>query len=304
MCDNNCLNEDFKLEDLKINQYESPKIGNCGNYKIVKNEYNNNFDSTNPTNQIDNGKNTNKNIIFNVTYRKGRKEKHDQSIRKNNKNSEKNIVKKMRTNYHKFLKYHLIILMKKNSIKHKIYAIESKLVININRENTLNLFKMNIKQFFSQRITRKVKSHKKSNNKVLNILIQIDKIKDFLNQNYLDVFYKLFLMNNNEYEKEYGKNSFLFENIQIDDLEREKWLKIINTNTKNNEYGLNNYYINKHGRKQKKINQKYFDKNIDTNININEIETNNNKIGKKYVHEYFFEKVIKMIEEIKFLKNK
>ena len=295
MCENNFLNEDSKIEELNITQYENPKIGN---YKIVKNECdNNNFDSTNPTNQNDNIKNTNKNI-FNVTYRKGRKEKHDQTIRKNNKNNEKNIVKKMRTKYHKFLKYHLIILMNNKLIKRKIFEIEAKLVININIKNVLNLFKMSIKQFFSQRITKKVKSQKKSNNKVLKILLQIDEIKEFLNQNYLDVFYKLFLMNNDEYEKKYGKNKFLFENIQIDDEERENWLKIIYTNNNNNEYGLKTYYINKHGRIKKKMNQKLFDKNIDTNIKINESETDNNKIGKKYVNEYIFEKVIKMIKEI------
>lgn len=294
----NYLNENLSLDDLKKNKY----IENCNCEKYKKRENNedneNNYDSTYPTNENDN-KNKNQNIkhIFNVIYKKGRKEKNDESIRKNDKNCEKNICKKMRTNYHKFLKYHLILLKNKYSFKHKIYGIQSNLVININRKDILELYQMSIKQFFSQKITKKVKSQKKSNIKVLNFLLQIDEIKDFLNKNYLDVFYSLFLMNRNKYEKEYGKNDFLFENIKLDDLEKEIWLKIIHTNLNNNEYGLINYYKNKHGRKLRKNNQPIEEK-FENNITINENESNNDIIEKRNVHPYVFGKIYEIVNEI------
>ena len=167
---------------------------------------------------------------------------------------------------------------------------------------------MNIKEFFSQSITKKA-SKKKSNEKVLKELLKYDEIQKFLEKNYLKVFYELFLMKSDEYIKTYNfENSFLFENIKIDNFERKKWIQIINTkpyeikinemsdskdkNAKKDKYGLYNYYKKK---QQWGENDNDIDNHNDTNIKIKEDETNNEIKKEKPLNDYFLIKVIKMV---------
>ena len=302
------LNENETNENLKESKYIEEY--DCQKYKKKEiDEVNKIYTNTTvDTNGKENNERNNNQENQNVKYPKGRKKKNDHSIRINNKYCDKNINKKIRTKYHKFLIKHLIRLMKKYSIKKKIYPIKSSLVINIKNNNVLKLYNMNIKEFFSQSITEKA-SKKKSNEKVLKELLKYDEIQKFLEKNYLKVFYELFLMKSDEYIKTYNfENSFLFENIKIDNIERKKWIQVINTkphkvktnemndskdkNANKDKYGLYNYYKKKHERGE---NNNDIDNHNDTNIKIKEDETNNEIKKEKAYHLYLIIKLKELV---------
>ncbi len=136
-----------------------------------------------------------------------------------------NITKKLRTRYHKFLRKHLYILLKKNNIEKTIFSIEPDKAKKMDKINTSELYKKKIKDFFKM---------EEKNKDMIDEIMKIDGIKEFLNEVYLDVLYNLYLMKSNVYKKKYGNNKFLFENDNLsknkyeNEIEKTVWNIIFN----------------------------------------------------------------------------
>jgi hypothetical protein len=140
-----------------------------------------------------------------------------------------NITKKIRTRYHQFLIKHINILLKKNGIEKTIFPIKPDKAKKMSQKMTSKLYKKTIKDFFKM---------EEKNKDMIDEIMKIDEIKEFLNKVYLDVLYNLYLMKSNEYKKKYGENEFLFENDDLCDnkyeneIEKKVWIIIFNYDLK------------------------------------------------------------------------
>ena len=173
----------------------------------------------------------------NLNYKKPKKSNTDES----------NVRRKILTHYHNFLYEKLKRKVKK--ISYKVYTRES---INYLK----NVFKMKISTFFKQEINEKGKN--KSNDEILNELMKNINTRNFLERNFLEVFYNDFVPILN---KEY------LDKNKIDDKEYEVWMKIINYSSKKKEEYKNEYekygfykYINEKKERKAQIEYKIVDK--------------------------------------------
>ena len=173
-------------------------------------------------------------IEKNLNYKKPKKSKTDES----------NVRRKIITHFQDFLYQKLKRKVKK--ISYKVYTRES---INYLK----NVFKMKIYTFFKQKVNEKGKN--KPNNDILNELMKDKNTRNFLERNFLDVFYNDFVpILTEEYRKE--KN--------IDDKEFKVWKKIIEYKPKkkkikeyNNEYEKYGFYQYINEKKERKAQNKY-----------------------------------------------
>ena len=115
---------------------------------------------------------------------------------------------------------------------------------------------MKISTFFKQEVNEKGKN--KSNDEILNELMKNINTRNFLERNFLEVFYNDFVPILN---KEY------LDKNKIDDKEYEVWMKIINYSSKKKEEYKNEYekygfykYINEKKERKAQIEYKIVDK--------------------------------------------
>ena len=158
-------------------------------------------------------------IEKNLNYKKPKKSKTDES----------NVRRKIITHFQDFLYQKLKRKVKK--ISYKVYTRES---INYLK----NVFKMKIYTFFKQKVNEKGKN--KPNDDILNELMKDKNTRNFLERNFLDVFYNDFVP---ILTKEYRMKN------NIDYKEFEVWKKIIEYKPKrkkkkeyNNEYEKYGFY--------------------------------------------------------------
>ena len=124
-----------------------------------------------------------------------------------------NITKKIRTRYHRFLIKHINILLKKNGIEKTIFPIKPDKAKKMSQKMTSKLYKKTIKDFFKM---------EEKNKDMIDEIMKIDEIKEFLNKVYLDVLYNLYLIENDD----------LCDNKYENEIEKKVWIIIFNYDLK------------------------------------------------------------------------
>lgn len=124
-----------------------------------------------------------------------------------------NITKKIRTRYHRFLIKHINILLKKNGIEKTIFPIKPDKAKKMSQKMTSKFYKKTIKDFFKM---------EEKNKDIIDEIMKIDEIKEFLNKVYLDVLYNLYLIENDD----------LCDNKYENEIEKKVWIIIFNYDLK------------------------------------------------------------------------
>ena len=170
----------------------------------------------------------------------GRKRMNENKLRNtHNKLSKDNVIYKMKVKFNKFIYRHLNYYLPNNL---KLKTINGTIIKNGNKEFNLWLFKLTIKQFLMNNISSKYKNQVNINNSLLQLIEKNEEINEFLEERYLNGFYKYFLMNKNEYFNKYRFiNLFLYDNLELDKEEKKVWDELIYN-------GLYNYFDKKNKR--------------------------------------------------------
>ena len=180
------------------------------------------------------------------TENMGRKKNGDDRETENNKYSEPNCEKKQMSKFIQCI--YLLLFIIDETLQYKIKKIPyTTYTQGISYKKAI--FSSNIYNFLNQDI-----NNKKPNEKILNELMKDKYIRSFLERNFLDVFYHLFvpILNYEEYRKE----------NKIDDKEFEVWKKIIEYKPQkikeyDNEYEKYGLYQYINEKKERKAQNKY-----------------------------------------------
>ena len=283
------MNDSFsENQDVKINQ--NLTNNNCALYLStslglkIENEENNNENENTDINRyylnkkrklkekifcIDKSKKSDKNIII-TKKKKGRKNKSDKTKSLHNKESDDNIIRKIKVHIFKYCLYVLNQNFQNKNKKNKILKLNHEKIMNLKRNANLNLFNKTLKNIFSEiEISQKFSTHNSEENKKLITkiykgIIKEEKIKQILDLTFseiLDIFRKNIIEDIENKEK---INSLI-----------ESKLNGVNLLI-NNEYEGIDYLIN--NLRESNFQDNYIDKIIDLTLNYeNWFE---NKIGR------------------------
>lgn len=282
----NILHE--KLIPLKEEEEQDKLDINNINYEIINNGL-----SVEP---LENKINKDEEIIPNIelnkklkkpffqTKKKGRKKKEDNSEKAHNKYSEDNMIKKIiKIIFDRLISFVNIVIDlyidedKKNNLKRKIRKtlnknrrekknegllkpLDFKKVNHLKKDNILNLLKMDLKEFLSQKISSKFDLLKRDSNEII--------INEIINDN--EIFESIFKLKVEDYLNFYTYKSEIdiIEKIQLmKNVEFERANTVLNTIESNNDKryyslfysmfnSLKRWFINKIGRERNTVKKK------------------------------------------------
>ena len=125
-----------------------------------------------------------------LTRKRGRKRKNDISERNHNKNSEDNIIRKIKVNMFKYARY----IINENLEKDKIEKQPYNKISDLKRDDNIKMFNQNLKEiFFEKELSKKYRNEKYKNynrnliDKIYKGKIKQERVKKILDLTFLDL---------------------------------------------------------------------------------------------------------------------